>query len=76
MIIAEYGSGELYASVTAAVAVVTISAYSKRIIRHHNTSATATAIVIEVIAHGLNISQPGVPVNAAMRPPIQNQPGG
>ncbi len=61
---------------TAAVAVVTISAYSNRIIRHHSTSATATAIVIEVIAHGLYISHAGIPVRAAARPPIQNHPGG
>ncbi len=33
-------------------------------------------MAIEVIAHGLNISQAGVPVSAAARPPIQNQPGG
>ncbi len=55
---------------------MTISAYSNRIIRHHSTSATATAMVIEVIAHGWYISQAGVPVSAAIRPPIQNQPGG
>ncbi|CFE39736.1 Uncharacterised protein [Mycobacterium tuberculosis] len=58
------------------MATVTSKAYSKRIIRHHSTSATATAMAIEVIAHGLNISQAGVPVSAAARPPIQNQPGG
>ncbi len=61
---------------TAAVAVVTASAYSKRISAAHSTNATATAIAIEVMAHGLNISQAGVPVSAAARPPIQNQPGG
>jgi cell division ATPase FtsA len=56
--------------------VVTISAYSNRTIRHHSTSATATAMVIEVMAHGLKTSQPGAPPSAAARPPIQNQPGG
>ncbi len=61
---------------TAAVAVVTISAYSKRISADHNTIASTTAMAIEVMAHGLNISQAGVPVSAAARPPIQNQPGG
>ncbi len=56
--------------------MVTSSAYSKRTIRDHSTSATATAMVIDVMAHGLNISHAGVPVSAAARPPIQNQPGG
>ncbi len=74
--IAAYGSAGEYASVTAVVAVDTINAYSKRIMLAHNTNATATAAVMEMIAHGLNISQAGVPVSAAMRPPIQNQPGG
>ena len=60
----------------AAVAVVTTKANSKRIIAAHNTNATATAMVIETMAHGLNASHAGVPVNAATRPPIQNQPGG
>ena len=73
---AAYGSAGEYASVAAAVAVVTISAYSKRIMLAHNTKATTTATVIDVIAHGLNISHAGVPVSAAIRPPIQNQPGG
>jgi hypothetical protein len=61
---------------TAAVAVVTISAYSKRISAAHSTIASTTATAIEVMAHGLNISQAGVPVRAAARPPSQNQPGG
>ena len=61
---------------TAAVAAVTASAYSNRISRDHNTKAIATAIAIDVIAHGLNISHAGVPVSAAARPPSQNQPGG
>ena len=74
--IAAYGSGELWASVTAAPARVTASAYSKRIILFHSTSATAAATAIEVMAHGLYISQAGSPVNAAARPPNQNQPGG
>ncbi|CAG6920555.1 hypothetical protein PICSAR240_04044 [Mycobacterium avium subsp. paratuberculosis] len=56
--------------------MVTISAYSNRTMRHHSTSATATATVIEVMAHGLNTSHAGVPDSAAARPPIQNQPGG
>ena len=60
----------------AAVAVVTINAYSKRIIVAHNTNANTMATVIEMIAQGLNISHAGVPLNAAIRPPIQNQPGG
>ena len=42
----------------------------------HNTKASTTAIVIEMIAQGLNISHAGVPVSAASRPPSQNQPGG
>src|SRR6187200_3399120 len=71
---AAYGSAGAYASVAAAVAVDTISAYSKRIIRAHNTNASETATAMEVIAHGLYISQPGVPVSAPIRPPIQNQP--
>ncbi len=45
-----------YASVAAAVAVDTISAYSKRIMLAHNTKASTTAIVIEMMAHGLKIS--------------------
>ena len=73
---AAYGSAGEYANVTAAVAVETISAYSKRIMLAHNTKAMTIAMVIEVIAHGLNISQAGMPVNAAVRPPIQNQPAG
>jgi len=55
---------------------VTTNAYSNRIIADHNTNAATTAIAIEVIDHGLTISQPGIPVRAAARPPIQNQPGG
>ena len=39
-------------------------------------SASTIATVIETIDHGLNISQAGVPVSAAARPPSQNQPGG
>ncbi len=74
--IAAYGSVVAYASVAAAVAVDTTSAYSKRIMLAHKTKASTTAIVMEMIAHGLNISQAGVPVSAARRPPIQNQPGG
>jgi hypothetical protein len=62
--------------VTAAVAVVTASAYSKRIIAAHNVNATATATASEMIDHGLYISHAGVPVSAAARPPSQNQPGG
>ena len=58
------------------MAVDTINAYSKRIMLAHNTNATAIAAVIEMIAHGLNISQAGVPVRTARRPPIQNHPGG
>ena len=73
---AAYGSPEEYARVAAAVAVVTIRAYSNRIMLAHNTKATTTATAIEVIAHGLNISQAGVPVNAAVLPPSQNQPAG
>jgi hypothetical protein len=42
----------------------------------HCTNATAIAIVIGVMAQGLNISQAGVPVSAAERPPNQNHPGG
>jgi hypothetical protein len=76
VIIALYGSGEAYASMTAVVATVTVSARSNRIIADHSTSASTAAIAIDVMAHGLNISQPGVPVRAAARPPIQNQPGG
>ena len=76
MMIAAYGSAGEYASVAAAVAVDTISAYSKRIMLTHNTNARATATVMEMMAHGLNISHAGVPVSAASRPPIQNQPGG
>ena len=60
----------------AAVAVATISANSKRISLAQSTKASTTAIAIEVIAQGLNISQAGVPVSAAARPPSQNQPGG
>ena len=60
----------------ATVAVDTASASSKRIIAAHNTSATAAAAVMEMIAHGLNISQAGMPVRSASRPPSQNQPGG
>lgn len=58
------------------MAVATISAYSKRIIAAHNTNAAVIAMVMEMMAHGLNISQPGMPVRSASRPPIQNQPGG
>jgi hypothetical protein len=58
------------------VAVDTTSAYSKRIMLAHNTKASTTAIAIDVMAHGLNISHAGVPVSAASRPPSQNQPGG
>ncbi len=76
MMTAAYGSAGEYASVAAAVAVVTTNAYSKRIIVAHNTNASAMATVIEMIAHGLNISHAGVPLSAAIRPPIQNQPGG
>lgn len=61
---------------TAAVAVVTIRAYSNRTNSDHSTSASTTATAMEVMAHGLNISQAGVPVRAAARPPSQNQPGG
>ncbi|SHV69297.1 Uncharacterised protein [Mycobacteroides abscessus subsp. abscessus] len=67
---------EAYARVTAAVAVLTMSAYSKRIILFHKMNAAQTAIAREVMAHGLYISQPEVPVSAARRPPIQNQPAG
>jgi hypothetical protein len=42
----------------------------------HNTNASTIAMAMEVMAHGLNISQAGVPVSAAARPPIQNQPAG
>src|ERR1700730_17820901 len=76
VMIAAYGSVGEEASVAAAVAAVTISASSKRISLVHNTNATTIATVIEVMAHGLNISQAGVPVSAAARPPIQNHPGG
>src|SRR5262245_61518050 len=76
VMMAAYGSAGEYARVAAAVAVDTISAYSKRIMLAHNTRASTMAIAMEVIAHGLNISQAGVPVSAASRPPIQNQPGG
>ena len=55
---------------------MTSTAYSKRIIAAHSASAIATAIAIDVMAHGLNISQAGVPVSAASLPPIQNQPDG
>ena len=58
------------------MAAVTAHAYSNRIIIDHRTKATTTAIAMEVIAHGLYISQAGVDVSAAARPPIQNQPGG
>ncbi len=58
------------------MAVDTTSAYSKRIMSAHNTSASTIATAIDVIDHGLNISHAGVPVSAARRPPIQNQPGG
>ena len=58
------------------VAADTTSAYSKRIMLAHRTSASTIAIVIEMSDHGLNISHPGVPVSAASRPPIQNHPGG
>src|SRR5882757_9472498 len=74
--IAAYGSVAEYASVAAAVAVETISAYSKRIMLAHNTKASTIAIVMEMMAHGLNISQAGVSVSTASLPPIQNQPGG
>ncbi len=74
--IAEYGSAGEYARVAAAVAVETIRAYSKRTMLAHNTNANTTAMVIEMIAHGLNISHAGMPVRSASRPPIQNQPGG
>lgn len=57
-------------------AVAAISAYSKRIMAAHSTSARTVAIVMDTMAHGLNISHAGVSVPAAMRPPIQNQPGG
>ena len=56
--------------------MVTAHAYSNRIIADQSAIATTTAIAIEVIAQGLYISQPGVPVRAAARPPSQNQPGG
>ena len=61
----------------AAVAVVTISAYSKRIIAAHNTNANAMATVIEMIAQGLNISHADVASRTTddRAPPIQNQPG-
>ena len=42
----------------------------------HNMKAITIATAIDVIAHGLNISHAGVPVSAAVRPPIQNQPAG
>src|SRR5829696_10477427 len=71
--IAAYGSVGEYASAAAAVAVDTISAYSKRIMFTHNTKASTTAIVIEMIAQGLNISHAGMSVSAASRPPSQNQ---
>jgi hypothetical protein len=74
--IAAYGSAGEYASVAAAVATDTMSAYSKRIILTHKTNASTTATVIEMTAQGLNTSHAGVPLRAAMRPPIQNQPGG
>ncbi len=67
---------EAYASVVATVAVLTASAYSKRISAAHNTNATTAAAVMEMIDHGLNISQAGMPVRSARRPPSQNQPGG
>ncbi len=73
---AAYGSDGEYASVAAAVDVDTISAYSKRIMLAHNAKATTIATVIDKIAHGLNISHAGMPVNDASRPPIQNQPAG
>ena len=60
----------------AAVAVDTTRASSKRIIAVHSTSATTMAAVIDTIDHGLNISQAGVPVRSASRPPSQNQPLG
>ena len=52
---------------TAAVAVVTASAYSNRISFDHRAPATATAIAMERMDHGLYISQAGVPVSAAAR---------
>ncbi len=58
------------------VAVETTRANSNRISAAHSTNATAIAAVIETIDHGLNISQAGVPVRVASRPPSQNQPGG
>ena len=58
------------------MATVTAHAYSNRIIVDHNTKATVTAIAMETMAHGLYISQAGVPLSAAARPPIQNHPGG
>ncbi len=61
---------------TAVVATVTTNAYSKRTIADQSTNASTTAIAIDVMAHGLKISQPDVPVSAAARPPSQNQPAG
>ena len=61
VMMAAYGSVGEYASVAAAVAVVTINAYSKRIMLAHSTNASTIAMVIEMIAQGLNISHAGVP---------------
>jgi hypothetical protein len=76
VITAAYGSAGVHVNAAAAVDVATINASSKRISLDHNTNATTIAMVIDVIAHGLNISHAGVPISAAARPPIQNQPGG
>lgn len=58
------------------VVIVTIRAYSNRISAVHRANASTTATAIEVTAHGLYISQPGIPARSAARPPSQNQPGG
>lgn len=58
------------------VATVTISAYSNRMSADHSVIASTTAIAMETMAHGLNISQAGVPVRAAARLPSQNHPAG
>src|ERR1700737_1209206 len=76
VMIAAYGSAGEEAGGAAAGRAGPISATSKRISLVHNTNATTIATVIEVTAHGLNISHAGVPVSAAARPPIQNHPGG
>ena len=62
---AAYGSGPAYINVTTVTASAVAMPRSARTMRAQSTTPIAEATAIERIAHGLNASQPGRPINDA-----------